>query len=135
MTGLDPTEAGGSALTLGFVFVLVALYREPASGLDAAMVSLQSIVYFFVLPAVGAFSGVYAATGGPYSAVLLFFFGSYLGVFGLALTVGSLLAPAPAGLSLWLGVSLLSLSVTALVASVYPLAAFVRVGVLRPPSE
>jgi hypothetical protein len=124
MIDLDPTETGGGALTLGFVLVLVVLYRDPANELEVATISFRSVFYFLLLPVGGVFAGVYAVIDGPYSTVLLFDFGSYLGVFGLALTFGRLLASDPISLLLWIGITFLLLSVTALVASVRPLVAF-----------
>ena len=135
MTDLDLNEAGSYALTVGFLLVLAVLYRNPANGLEAATVGLQSVLYFLVLPAVGILAGVYTAVDGPYHTALLFFLGSYLGVFGLALTFGGLLASDSVGHSLWIGLALLPLSVTALLASLQPLAASLPLGVLHPPSE
>mgnify|MGYP006948679574 FL=1 len=135
MTDFDPNETGGGALTVGFLLVLAVLYRNPANGLEAAMVGPQSVLYFLVFPAVGILAGVYAAIDGPYHTALLFFLGSYLGVFGLALTVGRLLAPDPISLSLWIGLALLPLSVTVLLASLQPLVATLQLGVPYPPGE
>ena len=135
MTDLELNETGGGALILGFLLVLAVLYRNPANGLEAATVGRQSVLYFLVLPAVGMLAGVYAAIDGPYHTALLFFFGSYLGMFGLALTFGRLLAPDPIGLSLWIGLALLPLSVTVLLASLQPLVATLQLGILYPPSK
>jgi hypothetical protein len=103
MIDSDPNETGGGALVIGFLLVLLVLYRNPASALETATASIQSGLYFLVLPIVGVVAGVYAIADGPYSALPLFFSGSYLGVFGLALTVGGLLSPDPIGLPLGIG--------------------------------
>jgi hypothetical protein len=50
-------------------------------------------------------------------------------VFALALTFGSLLAPDPIGIALWIGIALLALSVVALGSSVLQLAGALRAGI------
>lgn len=135
MFDFDPHQIGGGALVLGFVLVLAALYRNPTSGLAAATADPQSLFYFLVLPVVGLLAGGYSYLGGPFNAIPLFLLGSYLGVFGLALTFGTLLAPDPFGILLGLGLLLLTLSVVALVASVKRLAAFLQIGTNSPLSD
>jgi len=120
-------HATGGALAGGFVLVVLLLYRDPASGVDAATASLPSLVYFVVLPAAGVLVGAYASAGGPYSALPVVLFGTYLGVFGLALALGSALAPEPAGLPLGVGLVVLALSLAALVGSVVRVASAVDV--------
>lgn len=88
-----------------------------------------------MLPVAGLLAGVYAYADGPYSVVPLFFLGSYLGVFGLALMLGSVLGPNPIGLPLGIGVVLLSFSLVALVAGVLRTTASVRLDFLRSPSD
>lgn len=135
MIDFNPRETGGGALVIGYLLVLLVLYRNPASGLEAATVNPQSVLYFVVLPVVGLLAGIYASVGGPYGAVPLFVLGSYLGIFGLALTLGYLLAPTPMGLPLVVGIVLLPLSIVALVASVLQLVASLRSGPPRTPSD
>ncbi len=115
---MNVTRATGSALAGGFVLVLVLLYRDPPTGVDAATGGLASLVYFVVLPVGGVLAGAYAYADGPYSTLPLFLFGTYLGVFGLALALGSALAPTPAGLPLGVGLAVLALSLVTLVGSV-----------------
>jgi uncharacterized membrane protein len=132
---MDTNEIGGAALVAGFLVVLFVLYRDPVSGLDAATNGVATVVYFVVLPAAGVLAGVYAYTDGPYSVVPLFLLGSYLGVFGLALMLGSVLGPNPIGLPLGIGIVLLSLSLVVLVASVLRSTASVRLDFLQSPSR
>ncbi|MCQ4334181.1 hypothetical protein KM295_11970 [Natronomonas sp. F2-12] len=132
---MDMNEIGGATLVAGFLTVLLVLYRDPVYGLDAATDGVASVVYFAVLPVTGLLAGVYAYTDGPYSVVPLFFLGSYLGVFGLALTLGSVLGPNPIGLFVGVGIVLLSLSLVALVASVLRSTASVRLDFLESPSR
>jgi hypothetical protein len=135
MIGFDRIETDGAALMLGFALVLSLLYRNPVSGMDAIMADPASILYFGILPVVGLLSGGYAAFDGPYSAVLVLALGSYLGVFGLALTVGTLLSPPPVGIITGVGIVLLVLAVVALVTSLLHVAASVRFGTLGVPTE
>jgi hypothetical protein len=117
-TNIDPSDAGGAALLTGFVVVVGVLYaRSPATAVDAATSGVGSTVYFVVLPGLGLVVGGYAYAGGPYSGLPLFCLGSYLGVFGVGLTFGTLAAVSPS-LSLLLGgVALVALAVVAIVAS------------------
>jgi hypothetical protein len=110
-------ELGGGALAIGSLLVLLVLYRDPASGIAAGTRGLQPAVYFLVLPVLGLLAGLYAAIGGPYGTVLLFLLGTYVGVFGLALTLGGLLTAGPVGFPLVVGLALLPLSLLALVSS------------------
>jgi hypothetical protein len=132
---MDSIETGGAALAAGFLLLLLLLYRDPAAGLAAATVDMRSALYFLVLPVAGLLAGAYAYADGPYSAVLLFALGSYLGVVGLSLTLGSLLAPAPAGLILGVGLLIVALALAALAASVLRSAASVGFSIPRPPSN
>jgi len=115
--------------------VLLVLYRNPARLLDAATMGAATALYFVVLPVAGLLAGVYAYTDGPYGVVPLFLLGSYLGVFGLGLTLGSVLGTNPIGISLGVGVVLLVLSLVALVASVLRTTASVPLDSLRPSSN
>lgn len=132
---MDTNEIGGAVLVTGFLVVLLVLYRDPVSGVDAATDGVATVVYFVVLPVAGLLAGVYAYADGPYSAVPLFLLGSYLGVFGLALTLGSALGPNLLGIPLGVGVLLLSLSLVALVASVLRTTASVPLDVSRSSSR
>lgn len=125
---IDPHEAGGAALLLGFLIVLATLYRDPASGLATATVGPGAVFYFLVLPAAGLLCGGYVLLNGPYSGVPLFVLGSYLGVFGLGLLFGSLLAPGTDGLVLGVGLLLSGLATVALVASAWRLGAALGFG-------
>jgi hypothetical protein len=127
---MNTNELGGTALVAGFLVVLLVLYRDPVRGLDAA-----TILYFVVLPVAGLLAGVYAYSDGPYGVVPLFLLGSYLGMFGLGLTLGSVLGTNPIGISLGVGVVLLVLSLVALVASVLQTTASVPLDSLRPSSN
>lgn len=112
-------RAGGVALTTGFLLAALVLYRNPASGLDAATATAGSMVYFLLLPVAGLLAGLHVAISGRYAAPLLFSFGTYLGVFGLAVTLGSLLATGSSGVLAVLGATLVVLGVVALVAGVH----------------
>lgn len=132
---MDSNEIGGGALVAGFLVVLLVLYRNPVSGATAATDGVTTILYFAVLPVAGLLAGMYAYIDGPYSVVPLFLFGSYLGVFGVALMLGSVLGPNPVGLLLGIGILLLSLSLVVLVASVLRSTASVRLDFLRSFSD
>ena len=132
---MDTSKIGGSALVAGFLIIVFVLYRDPVSGVDAATEGVATVVYFILLPVAGFLAGVYAYADGPYSVVPLFLLGSYLGVFGLGLTLGSVLGSTPVGLPRGIGVVPLSLSLVALVTSVLRTAASVPLDVLRPPSR
>jgi len=120
----DTTKAGGRALAIGFLLTLVVLYRDPASGLDAATVGPRAVLYFLVLPVAGVLGGVYASVDGPYSTVPLFFLGSYLGVFGLAVTLGTALSRDVNALLLAVGLATFALAAVAIVTVFLELAAF-----------
>ncbi len=132
---MDTNEIGGAALVAGFLVVLLVLYRDPGSGVAAATQSVTSVVYFVVLPLTGLLAGVYAYADGPYSSLPLFLLGSYLGVFGLALTAGSVLRPNPIGLPLGIGLVLLGLSLVALLAVVLRSTSAVSIDLFRSPSD
>ena len=132
---MNTNELGGTALVAGFLVVLLVLYRDPVRGLDAATAGAATILYFVVLPVAGLLAGVYAYSDGPYGVVPLFLLGSYLGMFGLGLTLGSVLGTNPIGISLGVGVVLLVLSLVALVASVLRTTASVPLDSLRPSSN
>lgn len=118
MIDVERTHAGPGALLVGYVLVFVVLYRRPASGVAAATASGQSLLYFLVLPGLGLVAGGYAVVGGPYGSVLQFGFGTYLGLFGLALTFGALLSPDSVGIVIAAGVLILGLAVASVVSSV-----------------
>ena len=128
-TNIDPSDAGGAALFAGFVVVLGVLYaRTPATAIDTATSGVGATVYFVVLPALGLAAGLYAYVGGPYSGIPLFCLGSYLGVFGVGLTFGTLVAASPSIPLLVGGVALVALAVVAIVASLLRLFGSVGVG-------
>jgi len=132
---MDTNEIGGAALAVGFLLAVAVLYREPVSGWNAATAGVASAVYFLALPAAGLLAGVYAYIDGPYSAAPLFLLGSYLGVFGIALTLGTALRATPIGVYLGVGAVLLALSLVALVASVLRATAAVPLDSLRAASN
>lgn len=115
---LDPHEAGGSALVVGFLLVLAVLFRDPVSGLQAAFVAPHSVLYFLVFPVVGLGSGVYVYADGTYSGIALFLPGSYLGVFGVALIFGGLLTPNQGTPLVGVGIILLSSAIVSITASI-----------------
>jgi len=132
---MDTNKIGGAALGAGFLTVLIVLYRDPVSGWDAATGGVATVVYFVVLPVAGLLAGVYAYTDGPYSVVPLFLLGSYLGVFGLGLALGSVLGTNPIGVTAGAGLLLSLLSLVALMAGVLRTTASVPVDSLRPSSD
>jgi uncharacterized membrane protein len=132
---MDTNEIGGAALVAGFLMVLLVLYRDPVSGWATATDGVTTVVYFVVLPVAGLIAGVYSYADGPYSVVPLFLLGSYLGVFGLGLMLGSVLDSTPIGLPLGVGVFLLTLSLVALVASILRSTASARLDLLQSPSH
>jgi hypothetical protein len=126
---IDPSHAGGAALVVGFLVVIGALYaRDPTVAVDAATANPTAAAYFLVLPTVGLAVGVYAYAGGPYSGIPLFCLGSYLGVFGVGLAFGTLVAESPSVPLLIGGVALVALAVVAIVASLLQLFGSVDVG-------
>ena len=128
-TNIDPSGAGGAALLAGFVVVVGVLYvRNPATAIDSATSGVGATVYFVVLPALGLAAGLYAYAGGPYSGIPLFCLGSYLGVFGVGLAFGTLVAESPSVPILVGGVALVALAVAAIVASLLRLFGSVGVG-------
>lgn len=115
---MNTNHLGGGALVAGYLLVLVLLFRDPASGVAAATGSLPAVLYFVVIPVAGLLAGAYSYVGGRHGTAGLFLLGSYLGVFGLALLVGGLLAADPGGLPVGVGVVLLLLALTALASSI-----------------
>lgn len=135
MIDADRIEKDGGALVIGFALLLAVLYRYPARGWEVATADPVSLLYFGLLPVVGLIIGVYAALDGPYSTVPVFALGSYLGVFGVALTVGTLLSPNPVGIITGIGTVLLAFSVVALVARLLRVATPFRFGALPDQSD
>lgn len=113
---LDHETTGGAALTAGFLVVAVLLYRDPASGLDAATATTGSAAYFLVLPTAGLLAGVYVVASGRFAAPLLFAFGSYLGTLGLAVALSGLLAAGPSVVVTTVGATVVVLALVAVVA-------------------
>ncbi|MEZ3117149.1 hypothetical protein RYH80_14635 [Halobaculum sp. MBLA0147] len=111
-------RTSGGSLVVGYLLVFVVLFRRPTVGLAAATASVPSTLYFLVIPTFGVIGGVYSYYGGVYGAVGAFVFGSYLGLFGLALTLGVGLSPEPVWSLVGVGVLLSCLSVVTLVGSV-----------------
>ncbi len=135
-TNTDPTDAGGAALVGGFLLVIGVLYaRNPAGAVDAATAGLGAAVYFVVLPALGVAAGIYAYAGGPYSVIPLFCLGSYLGVFGVGLAFGTLVAESTSTPLLVGGVAAVVLAVVAVVAALLQGFGAVSGGLLGPFSE
>jgi hypothetical protein len=132
---MDTDKIGDSALVAGLSTIVRVLYRNTASGIDAATGGVTTVVYVIPLPVAGVLAGVYAYADAPYSVVPLFLLGSYLGVFGLGLMLGSVPGSTPIGLSLALGVVLLVLSPVAPVTSVSRTTASVPLDFLRSPSR
>ena len=105
----DTSLAGGSGGTRG-------------AAVNGALASVHECPSTLRWPKLGdighvLLGSVYADAHGPNSVVPLFLLGSYLGVFGLELMLGSVLGSTPIGLPLGIGVVLLSLSLVALVTS------------------
>ena len=126
---IDPSDAGGAALVAGYLVTFGVLYaRNPAGAIDAATAGAGATAYFVVLPALGLGAGIYAYAGGPYSGGPLFGFGSYLGVFGVGLTFGTLVAESVSPVLLAAGLALVALGVVAIVASLLRLVGAVGVG-------
>lgn len=135
MIDLDSENAGGLALVVGYLLVLGVFYRDPVGALGAATAGVQSLVYFLVLPVGGLLAGLYAVLGGPYSGAPVFLLGTYLGIVGLALTVGNLLASTGAGILLAMGLVLVVLSLVALVTSLLSLFGSFRIRPSSTPPE
>lgn len=126
---IDPGDAGGAALLVGFAVMMGVLYAgNPAAAVDAATAGVGATAYFVVLPALGLAAGIYAYAGGPYSGVPVFCFGSYLGVFGVGLAFGTLAATSTSPALLIGGVALVALAVVAVIASLLQVFGSVGVG-------
>ena len=133
---IELEKIAGSALLVGFLLVVAVLYgRTPSSALGSATTSVGAAVYLLVLPALGLGAGVYAYIDAPYAEVPAFVFGSYLGVVGIGLAFGTLVAATTSMLLLLGGTTLVTLSVTALVASLLRLVGAVGVGLPGGPAE
>ncbi|WP_018257364.1 hypothetical protein [Halomicrobium katesii] len=130
MSDLGRTERGGVVLVVGYAIVLLAVYRTPASAFETATASPEAALYFLVLPAVGILGGIYAYRDGPFGAVPLFVLGSYLGFFGLALSLGELLSARPLGVPLVAGLVGLLCATLALIAGLPTVDTVPRVGTL-----
>lgn len=132
---LDHNETGGGALVVGYSTVLVAVHRTPTSAFETATGSLGPALYFLVLPAIGLLGGIYASRDGPFGAVPLFVFGSYLGFFGIALSFGALLSAEPAGISLVVGLLGVLCATLALVAGLVQVGSFLPFAALRVDAD
>lgn len=80
-------RTGGAALAVGYVLLIVALFRDPANGLATATGSVQGVVLFLVAPAVGLASGVYGYVGGPLHAGVTLLTATYLAAVGVSLSL------------------------------------------------
>jgi hypothetical protein len=80
-------RTGGAALAVGYVLLVVALFRDPASGLATATGSVQGIVLFLVAPAVGLASGVYGYLGAPLHTGVTILTAPYLAAVGVSLAL------------------------------------------------
>jgi hypothetical protein len=128
-TNIDPGDAGGAALLVGFVVMVAVLYaRNPVGAIEAATSGIEATVHFVVLPALGLAAGVYTSASGPYAGIPLFCFGSYLGVFGVGLAFGTLAAVSPSIPLLIGGIALVALGVVAILTSLLRLVGSVDVG-------
>lgn len=124
------SKTGGVALVVGFLLVLLLLYRDPTRAVAAATGTVQSLVFLLVLPIGGLVAGVYAYVEGPYHGTLAFLAGSYLGVFGLTLIVGFRPRSGPIAPLQGLGIVLLVASVVTILVSFQRLAEFLGLGQL-----
>mgnify|MGYP006875060498 FL=1 len=126
---IGPSDAGSAALVGGFLLLIGVLYgRNPAVAIDAATASVGATVYFVVLPVLGVLAGIYAYAGGPHGGLPLFAFGSYLGVFGVGVAFGTLVAASTSPVLLAAGFALVALGVVAVVTSVLRLVGAVGIG-------
>jgi hypothetical protein len=80
-------RTGGAALAVGYVLLVVALFRDPASGLATATGSVQGVGLFLVLPGVGLVSGVYGYLGAPLHTVVTLLTATYLAAVGVSLVL------------------------------------------------
>ncbi len=110
------TETGGVALVLGYLLILLVLFRRPAQGLEAALAGIQPLVHFLVLPIGGVVVGLYASLDGPNSGPFLFVAANYMAVFGLGLAIG-VGSGTSVGIFQVVGLVLFVLSVVAMVVS------------------
>jgi len=78
---------GGIVLFVGYLLLVVVLFRDPTRG-SVALASAGAAVAFVVLPALGLASGAYAFLDRPYAGVGLFVMGNYLAFVGLTLAFG-----------------------------------------------
>jgi hypothetical protein len=84
--GLDH-RTGGAALAVGYVLLVVALFRDPANGLATATGSVQGVVLFLVAPTVGLASGVYGYLGAPLHTGVTLLTATYLAAVGVSLSL------------------------------------------------
>jgi MFS family permease len=115
-------RAGGLALLVGYGLLIVALFRDPASGLATAIDSAQGVLFFLVLPLAGLLSGVYVVRKLPYRTAVAFLTGTYLAITGLALVLlpSALIVTALGSVLFGLGVVALVAPLTAATAALFP---------------
>lgn|GEM_PF-6350265 len=80
-------RTGGAALAVGYVLLVVALFRDPASGRATATESIQGVILFLVLPAVGLASGGYGYVGAPLHTGVTLLTATYLAAVGVSLAL------------------------------------------------
>ncbi|MFB6111731.1 MAG: hypothetical protein ABEJ35_04250 [Halobacteriaceae archaeon] len=132
---LASTELGGLALLAGCLLALLLSlgFLGPAGG--APTDGVATLTYFIVLPVAGLLGGAYAYFEGPYSGLPLFVLGSYMGVFGLGLSLTTGLSRRPSGILLGAGLLILAFAVTAVVASVFSVVSAAPSPSVRVPSR
>lgn len=105
-------QTGGIALALGYTLYALALFRDPANGMETATATMQGILFFVLFPLLGFVSGLYSYHGGPFHVGLAVVTASYLGAVGITLTL--LLRNLPLSVTI-LGICLFGLGTVALV--------------------
>jgi len=79
---------GGLASVLGYLLVLVVLFRHPIRALDAVNADFPGTMYFVGFPVVGTVASAYAARRDPGGAALLTVLGPVLVGFAVLRPVG-----------------------------------------------
>lgn len=132
MSGFElSSKIGGAALVIGFLLILLLLFRDPTRVVPAATGGIQSLLFLLMFPIAGFVVGIYTYFDGPYNAGPVFLAASYLGVFGLTLIVG-FPSSGIIGVFQVLGFVLFALSVVAILLSLQRLAEVLGLGSLLP---